>query len=123
VLVRGEAGLRACCPGVSVVGLGELASVPATDPGIETSFKALSSILYTSGTTGPSKGVMISHNYWYEMWSEAVKYGRYTEDDVLYTGLPFFHSSATGTTVGPSILADAKSVLVERFSASRMMQD
>ena len=123
ILVRGEAGMRASYPGITVAGLGELASFPSTDPGIDTSFKALSSILYTSGTTGRSKGVMISHNYWYEMWSEAVKYGRYTEDDVLYTGLPFFHSSATGTTVGPSILADAKSVLVERFSASRMMQD
>lgn len=109
--------------GISSCAFNDLLAAPATAPGVSVSFKDLSSILYTSGTTGRSKGVMISHNYWYEMWSEAVKYGRYTEDDVLYTGLPFFHSSASGTTVGPAILADAQAVIVERFSASRMMQD
>lgn len=109
--------------GISDSPFSSLLQGAASAPDIRTSFKDLSSILYTSGTTGRSKGVMISHNYWYEMWSEAVKYGRYTEDDVLYTGLPFFHSSATGTTIGPAILADAQAVVVERFSASRMMQD
>ena len=83
----------------------------------------MASILYTSGTTGVSKGVMISHHYWYDVWSESVKYSRYTEDDVLYTGLPFFHGNAQGITIGPAILADAKAVIVERFSASQLWDD
>lgn len=110
-------------PGIESLSYAELAAHSAAAPGIIVDFRSLSTILYTSGTTGPSKGVMFSHNYWYEIWAEAVKYARYTEDDVLYTGLPFFHSSAKGTTIGPAILADAKAVLVERFSASKMLDD
>lgn len=110
-------------PGVESLIWAELGSRGTDTPAIEVPFNALSTILFTSGTTGPSKGVMFSHHYWYEVWASAVKYCRYTEDDVLYTGLPFFHSSAKGTTIGPAILADARAVLVERFSASKMMED
>ena len=92
-------------------------------PGVAVHYSDLASILYTSGTTGVSKGVMFSHHYWYDIWAESVKYSRYTEDDVLYTGLPFFHGNAQGITVGPAILADAKAVIVERFSASRLWDD
>ncbi len=92
-------------------------------PGIAVHYNDLASILYTSGTTGVSKGVMFSHHYWYDIWAESVKYSRYTNDDVLYTGLPFFHGNAQGITVGPAILADAKAVIVDRFSASRLWDD
>ena len=92
-------------------------------PIAEVGFSDIASILYTSGTTGVSKGVMLSHHYWYDVWSDAVRYARYTEDDVLYSGLPFFHGNAQGITIGPAILADAKAVIVERFSASNLWDD
>mgnify|MGYP003652096328 CR=1 FL=1 len=108
---------------ITSLNFNEFEAESSVAPSVATSFKDMSSIIFTSGTTGRSKGVMISHNYWYEIWSEAVRYARYTEDDTLYTGLPFFHSSAFGTTIGPALLADARAVLVERFSASRMLDD
>ncbi len=122
LVVSGE-GDAAGWPGVEVLSMAELLDAPETTPEVAVSFRDLSTILYTSGTTGRSKGVMIGHNYWYEVWAGCVQACRYTEDDVLYTPLPLFHSSAKGTTVGPAILADAQSVLVERFSASKMMDD
>ncbi|MFP3566416.1 AMP-binding protein [Paraburkholderia sp. SIMBA_030] len=109
-------------PGIENLRFDDLLTRPETTPDITVDFRSLATISYTSGTTGLSKGVMMSHHYWYEIWSEAVRYARYTEDDVLYTGLPFFHTSAHGTT-GPAILTGAKAVLVERFSASRMLDD
>ncbi len=101
----------------------ELLGHANTAPDISVHFSDMASILYTSGTTGVSKGVMISHFYWYDIWSQSIKYSRYTEDDVLYTGLPFFHGNAQGITIGPAILADAKAVIVDRFSAGALWDD
>jgi len=110
-------------PGFEILTYAELADHPSTTPDVNVHYSDLASILYTSGTTGVSKGVMFSNHYWYDIWAESVKYSRYTEDDILYTGLPFFHGNAQGITVGPALLADAKAVIVERFSASRLWDD
>jgi len=109
--------------GFETMTFAELADRPSDTPKASVHYSDLASILYTSGTTGVSKGVMFSHHYWYDIWAECVKYSRYTEDDILYTGLPFFHGNAQGITIGPAIMADAKAVIVERFSASRLWDD
>ncbi|WP_110948834.1 ATP-dependent acyl-CoA ligase [Pseudomonas bohemica] len=122
MVATGLSVVHSTWPGVQSLDFEALADQAETAPAIVVDFRDLATISYTSGTTGQSKGVMISHHYWYEIWAQAVKYSQYTDDDVLYTGLPFFHTSAHGTT-GPAILTGAKAVLVERFSASRMMDD
>lgn len=109
--------------GIGELVFSELASERAECPEINVRHDDLASILYTSGTTGRSKGVMLSHHYWYEIWAQSVKYSRYTDHDVLYSGLPLFHGNAQGITVGSSLLADARAVIVERFSASRFWDD
>ncbi len=109
--------------GIDSMWVEDLMDQADTAPDVEVLFSDMASILYTSGTTGRSKGVEMSHHYWYDIWSSSVNYSRYTEDDVLYTGLPFFHGNAQGITIGPAILADAKAVIVERFSASSLLDD
>ena len=75
-------------------------------------------ILYTSGTTGPSKGVCCSHAqfYWWGVNTAAAL--RIGPDDVLYTCLPLFHTNALNTFV-QALLHGVRFVLGPRFSASQ----
>jgi crotonobetaine/carnitine-CoA ligase len=75
-------------------------------------------ILYTSGTTGASKGVCCPHAqlYW---WGVLVSEALGIEDgDVLYTCLPLFHTNAL-TAFVQALVSGATFVLGPRFSASR----
>lgn len=80
-------------------------------------------IMYTSGTTGPSKGVMCPHSQGHAVGrSLALDYG-YRADDVLYTCLPLFHGNAIWYTCYAALWADAAIALAPRFSASRFWDD
>ena len=91
---------------------GEAIAAAAVGPG------DIAAILYTSGTTGASKGVRCPHAqfyWWGVLVSEMLGIG---EGDVVYTCLPLFHTNALNAFV--QVLASgATYVLGERFSASR----
>ncbi|WP_371321256.1 ATP-dependent acyl-CoA ligase [Achromobacter seleniivolatilans] len=75
-------------------------------------------ILYTSGTSGLSKGVCCPHAQFYWWGKIAARNLEITDADVLYTSLPLFHTNALNAcfqalVTGASIICD------ERFSASR----
>ncbi len=75
-------------------------------------------ILYTSGTTGLSKGVTCPHaqSYWWGVTvGEVLGVG---PDDVLYTCLPLFHTNALNA-FSQALVAGATLHLGPRFSASR----
>src|SRR6185295_9522058 len=74
-------------------------------------------ILYTSGTTGPSKGVMVPHTQYYWWGINTVELLEITADDVLCTTLPLFHINAL-SSFAQALLSGAHMVLHERFSAS-----
>jgi crotonobetaine/carnitine-CoA ligase len=80
------------------------------------------SILYTSGTTGPSKGVMCPHAqfYWYAV--NTARHLEVGEDSVLYTILPMFHVNALHTFV-QALLCEATYVFGKRFSASNFWRE
>lgn len=76
------------------------------------------SILFTSGTTGPSKGVVMSHHY-YHYAAKTIGAGMsITSEDVLYTCLPLFHVNAQVCTILAALLFDARVAMYEHFSAT-----
>jgi crotonobetaine/carnitine-CoA ligase len=83
----------------------------------------LATILYTSGTTGPSKGVMLPHGYFSNqppaMFIEALDLG---PNDVCYYILPFFHVDGHIAIAGV-LQSGGTLAFTERFSVSRFWDD
>lgn len=82
----------------------------------------VASILYTSGTTGPSKGVVNGHRAYLtaaDVYTRDIV--RIRPDDVLFTSLPLFHVNAQMLSVTGSLLSGRPLYLAERFSASRFL--
>jgi crotonobetaine/carnitine-CoA ligase len=76
-------------------------------------------LLYTSGTTGPSKGVMLCHEANLSLTRHTRRLVGYDHSDVLYTMFPLFHINAKYTSLMCAMEANAKVVIDQRFSASQ----
>jgi crotonobetaine/carnitine-CoA ligase len=83
----------------------------------------LMAVMYTSGTTGPSKGVMITHAHAYEYALSVVELLEMTEDDVYYAPLPLFHIAGQWAGVYACCIMGATIVLPESFSLGRFWDD
>ncbi|GJE73787.1 malonate--CoA ligase [Methylorubrum suomiense] len=91
----------------------------------------LAAILYTSGTTGRSKGAMLSHDNLVSNALTLAQYWHFTERDVLIHALPVFHTHglfvatnivlATGGTMLFLPRLDAKKILELMPRATAMM--
>lgn len=126
--IRGQ--LR-CDPHVIVVGerpdepsgatpFADLLTADAARPAVDVSPDDTSVLLFTSGTTGPSKGVVLTHNANFFLAETNVLTMEYGEQERLFTAFPLFHVNAKYTTVLPTFLMDGgSSVVHDRFSASR----
>lgn len=75
-------------------------------------------ILFTSGTTGPSKGVVLSHRANFVLARNVSELMAYGTGERLFTVFPLFHVNARYTTVLPAWLVDGDCVMHDRFSAS-----
>ena len=75
-------------------------------------------IMFTSGTTGPSKGPVLPQNYALLMGEIVWRSAGYTEKDRLYNALPLFHGNAQVLSTMPALMSGAQMVLAERFSAT-----
>jgi len=78
----------------------------------------LACLIYTAGTTGPSKGCMLSYNFMCNLARLQLRAGPATEDDITITPLPLFHMNAVCVGVLSNILVGARVAIVPRFSVS-----
>lgn len=76
-------------------------------------------VLYTSGTTGPSKGVVLTHNANFRLATTMSRASGFEPDEVLFTAFPLFHVAARYVSVLAAMLVDGAVVVHDRFSASR----
>ena len=108
-----------------IVETSELAALRAdgavAPPGVA-DVAAVGSVLYTSGTTGPSKGVMLSHHQLLSFGAFYSEIAQVTAEDVILNYLPHFHVAGKFLTLS-ALLTGARMVLRERLSVSGFWDD
>jgi malonyl-CoA/methylmalonyl-CoA synthetase len=82
----------------------------------------LAAILYTSGTTGLSKGAMLSHDNLYSNSKTLVDYWQFTADDVLLHALPIFHTHGLFVATNVIMIAGGSMIFLARFDLEQMIE-
>lgn len=118
---RGD--MPADCGGLWVGELSELLSDDRRDPGFMPDPADLTMLIYTAGTTGPSKGCMISHNYACNLARQSNELATRRPGETVWTPQPLFHLNATATAVLTSALLTSTVSVYPRFSLSRFWDD
>ncbi|ASY66839.1 Acetoacetyl-CoA synthetase [leucine] (plasmid) [Sinorhizobium sojae CCBAU 05684] len=82
----------------------------------------LAAILYTSGTTGRSKGAMLTHDNLLSNASTLRDYWRFTTDDRLIHALPIFHTHGLFVASNVILLAGASMYFLPKFDADEVLR-
>jgi crotonobetaine/carnitine-CoA ligase len=78
----------------------------------------LASIIFTSGTSGPAKGVMLPHAQTYLLSLESAQQMKVNEHDIYYIFHPLFHMSPRYVGIYAALIAGAQICLDRTFSAA-----
>jgi len=118
-ITHGGAGTKLAGLGKPLIDIKTLAAASPREPDPELVHASDPQyIMYTSGTTGPSKGVISPHSQAHGVGrSLAQNYG-YRGDDVIFTCLPLFHGNALWYSCYAAFWADCTLAVSPRFSAS-----
>src|SRR5882757_5344446 len=93
------------------------------DPGLVTDPADVTMLVYTAGTTGPSKGCMVSHNYACNLARQSNDLSTRRPGETMWTPQPLFHLNATATGLLTSALLTSTISVYPRFSLSRFWDD
>jgi crotonobetaine/carnitine-CoA ligase len=103
----------------------ELDSLPAPDDLalVTPSPGDVAMIMYTSGTTGPAKGVLMPHGHCYMFGLGSAEALALTGADRYYVCMPLFHANALLMQFLGSLVAGAEVVVAERFRATTWLAE
>lgn len=108
---------------IEVTTLDSVLSASDRDPGIAVAPSDPLAISFTSGTTGPSKGVLASHAHVITFARDWITAVDYAPGQAIYSCMPLFHAVASWLGVVPAIINGGRIAFAPRFSASRFWDD
>ena len=101
----------------------DVLATEAKEPGITAKGSDLATFIYTGGTTGPSKGCMLTHNYHGALARQIGLCWDRTSDDVAWTPLPLYHFNALTTVVIGTLLYGGRGAIYRKFSVSNFWSE
>lgn len=123
VMLGGVDAAKRLFPTLEVIGFGALLAdrddhiaSPAKDTDTAT-------ILFTSGTTGVSKGCLLSHRYAVRTAENMIGPFRVTCDDCVYSPYPLSHIGAAYYDILPTMMTGGRVILRRHFSLSNFWQE
>jgi len=122
-VVAGDPVVNGDLPGIDIEPYARLAATEATVHPASHRASDPAMVLFTSGTTGPSKGCVLSHRFAVRHAQLMTEHFEVRDDDVLYCPFPLFHLDATVLTVLPAMHLGTTAAIAERFSASGFWDD
>ncbi|HKD47380.1 MAG TPA: malonyl-CoA synthase [Rhizomicrobium sp.] len=127
-----EASARSIFPRGSILTLGEdgktgsliddARGLPADFPDAKMASDDLAAILYTSGTTGRSKGAMLSHNNLKSNALALKQLWQFSDRDVLLHALPIFHTHGLFVAINVALAASSSIVFLPRFDLDQIFR-
>ena len=106
-------------------GKGSLADAAATQPEqfatVPRAADDLAALLYTSGTTGRSKGAMLTHGNLVSNTLALREAWRFGPADVLIHALPIFHTHGLFVATNVTLFSGASMIFLPRFDAARIL--
>jgi malonyl-CoA/methylmalonyl-CoA synthetase len=93
----------------------EAASQPQDFPDADVGLSDLAAILYTSGTTGRSKGAMLTHGNLCSNAESLKNTWHFTAGDVLLHALPIFHIHGLFVAINVTLISGASMILLPKF--------
>jgi len=122
--VADECGVPAVL-GLGAAGEGDLIEAleaqPASEQIVEVAGDDLAAILYTSGTTGRSKGAMLSHANLSANARVLYDYWHWQPGDVLLHALPIFHVHGLFVALHCALLGGSRVIFLPRFNADQIL--
>ncbi|MBL41634.1 MAG: hypothetical protein CMM49_03115 [Rhodospirillaceae bacterium] len=92
------------------------------DLNIDINYTDTACLLYTSGTTGVSKGVIMNNHFLWSFGVNVAQINQIDNSDISYNYLPFFHIAGKFLLMA-SMLVDAQNVVVPQLSISNFWDD
>jgi malonyl-CoA/methylmalonyl-CoA synthetase len=89
---------------------------------VERAADDLAALLYTSGTTGRSKGAMLSHGNLVSNARALIEAWAYTADDVLIHALPIFHTHGLFVATNVTLFSGASMIFLPKFDVDRIFE-
>jgi len=94
-----------------------LAAASSEAPAAHASTDDPAAILFSGGTTGKPKGILLSHRNFIAEGMGCAAWCAMGEHDAILAILPIFHGFGLGVCVNAAFMAGGKSILVPQFSA------